>query len=288
MRLRSLLRWLPIKRFRHPPPVVAVVRLSGIIGAIGPFRRGLALSTLAATLERAFKLDGVKAVALAINSPGGSAVQSALIARRIRALATEHKLQVFAFAEDVAASGGYWLATAADEIFADEASIVGSIGVISAGFGFPELLQRWGIERRVYTAGESKNGLDPFLPERADEVRHLKQLQADVHEAFRRQVRERRAGKLKAAEDDLFNGRFWSGRTALGLGLIDGLGDLRATMQQRFGDKVRLQLVGESRHWWQRRLGLPGVSARAHEVDHIVGAALAAIEERSCWSRYGL
>ncbi|QNT70913.1 S49 family peptidase [Defluviicoccus vanus] len=288
MRLRSLLRWLPFKRFRHPPPVVAVVRLSGIIGAMGPFHRGLALSTLAATLERAFKLDGVKAVALAINSPGGSAVQSALIARRIRALATEHKLPVFAFAEDVAASGGYWLATAADEIFADEASIVGSIGVISAGFGFPELLQRWGIERRVYTAGESKNGLDPFLPERADEVRHLKQLQADVHEAFRRHVRERRAGKLKAAEDDLFNGRFWSGRTALGLGLIDGLGDLRATMQQRFGDKVRLQLVGESRRWWQRRLGLPGVSARAHEVDHIVGAALAAIEERSCWSRYGL
>jgi Periplasmic serine proteases (ClpP class) len=287
MRLRRLVSWLPIERFRHPPPVVAVVPLNGIIGAIGPFRRGLALSALAGTLERAFKLDDVKAVALAINSPGGSAVQSALIARRIRALAAEHGLPVFAFAEDVAASGGYWLATAADEIFADEASIVGSIGVISAGFGFPQLLKRWGVERRVYTAGENKGALDPFLPERADDVRHLQRLQADVHDAFRRQVRERRAGKLKAAEDELFDGRFWSGRAALDLGLIDGLGDLRTTMRARFGDKVQLRLVGDGRRWWQRRLRFPGIGGGVQDPLALVDAAAGAIEERAWWSRYG-
>lgn len=288
MRLRCLVSWLPIERFRNPPPVVAVVPLNGIIGAIGPFRRGLALASLAGTLERAFKLTDVKAVALAINSPGGSAVQSALIAGRIRALATEHKLPVFAFAEDVAASGGYWLATAADEIYANEASIVGSIGVISASFGFPELLKRWGVERRVYTAGEHKNGFDPFLPERPDEVEHLKRLQADVHEAFRRQVRERRAGKLAVAEDELFNGRFWSGRTAVDLGLIDGIGDLRATMRARFGDKVKLRLISDGRRWWQRRFGLPGVGADSRAGRHVVEAAIDAFEERAWWSRYGL
>lgn len=288
MRLRSLVSWLPIKRLRNPPPVVAVVPLNGIIGAIGPFRRGLALSSLAGTLERAFKLDDVKAVALAINSPGGSPVQSALIARRIRALAAEHKVPVFAFAEDVAASGGYWLATAADEIFADEASIIGSIGVISAGFGFPELLSRWGIERRVYTAGAHKNGLDPFLPERPEEVEHLKRLQDDVHEAFRRQVRERRAGRLKAAEEDLFNGRFWSGHAALALGLIDGIGDLRTTMRGRFGDKVRLRLISDGRRWWQRRLRVPGVHGATQHPQALVDATIGAIEERAWWSRYGL
>ena len=288
MRLRSLVSWLPIERFRNPPPVVAVIPLNGIIGAIGPFRRGLALSSLAGTLERAFKLDDVKAVALAINSPGGSPVQSALITRRIRALAAEHKVPVIAFAEDVAASGGYWLATAADEIFADEASIIGSIGVISAGFGFPELLSRWGIERRVYTSGEHKNGLDPFLPERADDVRHLKGLQDDVHAAFRRQVRERRAGRLKGAEDELFSGRFWSGNAALELGLIDGIGDLRTTMRERFGDKVRLRLISDGRRWWQRRLRFPGVRDGQQGPQALVDAAIGAIEERGWWSLYGL
>lgn len=287
MRFRKWLSWLPVERWRHPPPVVAVVALNGIIGAMGPFRRGLNVGSLAASLEQAFKLDDVKTVALAINSPGGSAVQSALIARRIRALAEQHKVPVIAFAEDVAASGGYWLATAADEIFADEASIVGSIGVISAGFGFPEFLKHFGIERRVYTAGEHKNGLDPFLPERPEEVEHLKRLQADVHEAFCRQVLERRSGRLKGAEENLFSGRFWSGRTALELGLIDGLGDLRGTLRERFGEKVRLRLIGDKRRWWQRRLGLPGVGPRA-VAPQIIEAGLAAVEERLWWNRYGL
>jgi signal peptide peptidase SppA len=298
-RMRALLSRLPIERFRNPPPVVAVVPLRGVIGGIGPFRRGLALPTLANPLERAFRLADVKAVALAVNSPGGAAVQSALIATRIRALADEHKVPVLAFAEDVAASGGYWLATAADEIFADESSIIGSIGVISASFGFPDALKRLGIERRVYTAGEHKNPLDPFLPEQPDEVEHLQRLQADVHDAFCRQVRARRGERLKG-DDEIFSGRFWSGRAALERGLIDGIGDLRGVLRGRFGDKVRLRLIEDGRRWWQRRFGLPrtrsGAEPAAYDrgllspgiASDLVSDVIAALEERAWWSRFGL
>lgn len=288
MRWRRVLARLPVERFRNPPPVVAVVPLRGVIGSMGPFRRGLTLASLASVLDRAFRLDDGQAVALVINSPGGAAVQSALIAGRIRALAEEHRRPVIAFAEDVAASGGYWLATAADEIFADESSIVGSIGVISASFGFPAALQRLGIERRVYAAGEHKNALDPFLPEKPDEVEHLKRLQADVHDAFRRQVRSRRGDRLKGDEAELFSGRFWSGRTALDLGLIDGLGDLRGVMRQRYGDKVRLRLIEDGRRWWQRRLGLPRVAVTPGTAADVADGVLATLEERCLWSRYGL
>jgi signal peptide peptidase SppA len=296
--VRTLLSRLPIERFRNPPPVVAVVPLRGVIGGLGPFRRGLTLPALAGPLERAFRLADVKAVALAVNSPGGAAVQSALIATRIRALADEHKVSVLAFAEDVAASGGYWLATAADEIYADESSIIGSIGVISASFGFPETLKRLGIERRVYTAGEHKNPLDPFLPEQPDEVEHLKRLQEDVHDAFRRHVRARRGDRLKGDEDEIFSGRFWSGRGALEHGLIDGIGDLRGVLRARFGDKVRLRLVEDGRRWWQRRFGLPRTgpighgSRNTHQAAEftadIASDVIAAIEERVWWSRFGL
>ena len=225
-------------------------------------------------------------------------MQSALIATRIRALADEHKVSVLAFAEDVAASGGYWLATAADEIYADESSIIGSIGVISASFGFPETLKRLGIERRVYTAGEHKNPLDPFLPEQPDEVEHLKRLQEDVHDAFRRHVRARRGDRLKGDEDEVFSGRFWSGRGALEHGLIDGIGDLRGVLRARFGDKVRLRLVEDGRRWWQRRFGLPRTgpighgSRNTHQAAEftadIASDVIAAIEERVWWSRFGL
>ena len=296
--VRTLLSRLPIERFRNPPPVVAVVPLRGVIGGLGPFRRGLTLPALAGPLERAFRLADVKAVALAVNSPGGAAVQSALIATRIRALADEHKVSVLAFAEDVAASGGYWLATAADEIYADESSIIGSIGVISASFGFPETLKRLGIERRVYTAGEHKNPLDPFLPEQPDEVEHLKRLQEDVHDAFRRHVRARRGDRLKGDEDEVFSGRFWSGRGALEHGLIDGIGDLRGVLRARFGDKVRLRMVEDGRRWWQRRFGLPRTgpighgSRNTHQAAEftadIASDVIAAIEERVWWSRFGL
>jgi len=273
--------WLSTRRWRGIP-VVAVVRLAGIIGPSIPLRGGLSLAAMAPILERAFGLGGLTAVALAINSPGGSAVQSALVAKRIRDLAAERKLPVFAFAEDVAASGGYWLATAADEIYANAASIIGSIGVISSGFGFAELLQRVGIERRVYTAGPRKAMLDPFRTEEVGDVARLKALQAEIHDEFKRQVRERRGASLKADDDTLFSGEVWAGRRALELGLIDGLGELRSVMRARFGEKVQLRPVGGPRGWPFRRL-----RAEDRAADW-ARALLAAAEERALWSRFGL
>lgn len=278
-----MIGWLEALRipgFRTPKPVVAVVRLAGVIGSRSTsFQPGIMASALMQPLERAFSMKGAVAVALAINSPGGAPAQSSIIVKRIRALAAEHELPVFAFAEDVAASGGYMLACAADEIFADDTSIVGSIGVISAGFGFPELLKRFGIERRVYTAGESKGMLDPFQPENADEVAHLTELQRDVHDAFKELVRARRAGKLKAPESELFTGAFWTGRRALTLGLIDGIGELTEVMQKRFGEKVRFRPVVARESWLRRRLGIES---------RIVDGILSAVEERLWWARFGL
>ena len=289
MRLRALLKKLPIERFRNPPPVVAVVPLSGVIGRLGGLQRGLTLRGLASTLKRAFETDDAKAVAIVVDSPGGSPVQSALIAQRIRTLAAEKKLPVYAFAEDVAASGGYWLLTAGDELYADESSIIGSIGVVAGSFGFPQALQRLGVERRLYTAGTHKAALDPFSPEKPEEVQHLRSILEDTHETFRRHVRERRVGKLKADEDVLFSGRFWTGRMALDLGLIDGLGDVRTVMRAKFGAKVRLRLIGDGRRWWRRRLGLPGArAAAAGAMAELPERLLAALEERLMWGRFGL
>ncbi|MGF1641430.1 MAG: S49 family peptidase [Rhodospirillales bacterium] len=288
MKLRSLLAVLPVERFRNPPPRVAVVRLTGVIGRLDPLRRGLSLGALAAVFERAFELPDLKAVALAVNSPGGSPVQSALIARRIRALAEEHEVPVFAFAEDVAASGGYWLLTAADEIYADASSIIGSIGVVTAGFGFPEALKRLGVERRVHVSGRHKAALDPFQPEQPEEIRHLKAIQENIHDAFRRQVRERRGDRLKASEDELFSGRFWDGVKALEIGLVDGLGDLRTVLRERFGKEVKLVVVEDGRPWWRRRFGLPGSSFGGRRDGDWAAQIIAAVEERLMWNRFGL
>ena len=281
-RLRAL---IPIQRLREPPPVVAVLRLAGVIGIPTAVRGNLTLANLAASIERAFATRGVKAVALAVSSPGGSPVQSALIHKRIRALAEEKEVPVFAFAEDVAASGGYWLALAADEIYADENSIVGSIGVISAGFGFEGLLERLGVERRVHTQGDKKQLLDPFGPETPADVERLEKLQKEIHESFKTLVRSRREGKLKGSDRELFSGEFWTGREALELGLVDGVGDLRAVMRERFGDKVKLRLMAPERSWLRRRLGLSeaagGPGAWAVEL-------VAAAEARALWARYGL
>jgi signal peptide peptidase SppA len=289
--LAKALSLLPVGRFRDPAPVVAVLRLAGIIGRVGPVRRGLALSALAAGIERAFKLRRLKAVALAVNSPGGSPVQAALIAGRIRQLADEKAVPVFAFAEDVAASGGYWLALAADEIYADANSIVGSIGVVSAGFGFNELLKRLGVERRLHAAGEKKAMLDPFLREKPEDVERLQAIQRDVHESFREMVRRRRGDRLKAPEETLFSGEFWSGRRALDLGLVDGIGDLRTVMRRRFGERVRLRPVERREPWWRSRLAAPvsaggGWGARAPSEWAL--ELMAAVEERLLWSRFGL
>ena len=275
-----------LTRLHSRPPVVAVLRLSGIIGQMGGFRRGLNLAALAGPIERAFKTRRVQAVALAINSPGGSPVQATLIAKRIRSLAAEHDMPVFAFAEDVAASGGYWLACAGDEIYAEASSIIGSIGVVTSGFGFQGLLERFGVERRLHTAGENKGMLDPFLDEKAADVDRLSAIQGDIHEDFKALVRDRRGKRLKGDEAELFSGAFWTGRTALELGLIDGIGDVRTIMRDRFGDDVRLRPVGMPRRWLRRRLGFTGMAA-ADPLDWATGA-LAAVEERLWWNRFGL
>ncbi len=292
MSLKSLLAKLPFGPWRNARPVVSVVRLSGIIGQGGAFRPGLTLAGLAPVLERAFALRKQAAVALIVNSPGGSPVQSALIAKRIRDLAEEKKLPVLAFCEDAAASGGYWLACAADEIWADESSIVGSIGVVSSGFGLHGLIERHGIERRLYTAGDKKVLLDPFSPEREDGVLHLKTIQADIHDAFKAMVRTRRGDRLAGPEELLFSGSFWAGRQAKELGLIDGLGDLRSVLRGRFGEKLRLRLVQEERGWLRGKLGFRAGLASPFDAGALAAAlpvaAVAAVEERALWSRLGL
>ena len=271
-------------------PIVPVLRFSGAIGVVTPLRPGLSLATSAAAIEKAFAMSGAKAVAIQINSPGGSAVQSMLIYKRIRALAAEKDLKVYVFAEDVAASGGYLLACAGDEIYADPSSIVGSIGVITATFGVSELINRIGVQRRVYTAGESKDTLDPFLPEKPADVERIKALQRDVHEAFIDLVKSRRGAKIEKADINLFTGEFWSGKKALEFGLIDGLSDLRSKMREVYGDDVRLKLVMPSTSWFRRRRSVFAESGGFElglSPGGIAADLISAIEARALWSRFG-
>ncbi|MEQ8710691.1 MAG: S49 family peptidase [Rhodospirillales bacterium] len=264
-------------------PRVNVIRLTGVIGQAGVMRKGLTLDSLSEAIGKAFASEKISAVALQINSPGGSPVQSSLIQRRIRQLADEKKIPVYAFAEDVAASGGYWLAMAADEFYADAGSIIGSIGVVSAGFGFEEAIARLGIERRMHTAGTRKAMLDPFQKERPADVKKLKEIQADLHGLFQELVQQSRGERLKGAPKDLFSGDVWTGRQAVELGLIDGLGDLRTVMREKFGKKVRFQVVNESRGGLRRFFG----GSAGPDMD-LAGNALATLEERALWSRFGL
>ena len=286
-RRRRLLPW----RRRRDAPLVSVLRLAGVIGRVGPVRGGsVTLANMERAIDRAFAPRRLAAVALAVNSPGGSPVQSALIAKRIRARAEERGVPVLAFAEDVAASGGYWLACAGDEIFADENSIVGSIGVIAAGFGFVDLIARHGIERRVHTAGARKGMLDPFRPEDPEEVERLRAVQRDMHETFVSHVRERRGRRLRGDDDTLFSGEFWSGRRAIELGLVDGLGDLRGVLLDRFGAGVRIRPVA-ARRGLRRRLGLggfDGAPALGLDAGAVGAEILAALDEWAMWKRYGL
>jgi len=260
--------------FLSSAPTVAVLRLNGVIAA-GSRLGGLNDASMAPLIERAFRRGKPKAVALSINSPGGSPVQSALIAARIRRLADEKKIKVYAFVEDLAASGGYWLATAADEIWIDRSSIMGSIGVISASFGFHDLIGRYGVERRVYTAGKSKSMLDPFRPEDPEDVARLKDIQSQIHTAFIDQVKGARGTRLPEGED-LFTGEVWVGQAAVDKGLADGIGHLVPKMKALFGDKTRFAVYGQRRSLWQR------LGARA------VDDALASVEERGLYARYGL
>lgn len=295
----GLLSKLPF--FGRRRPVVGVIRLSGVIGQGGIGKRGLTLETLAPAIERAFSLRNVAAVALEINSPGGSPVQSDLIATRIREWADEKDVPVIAFCEDAAASGGYWLACAADEIYAMPGSIVGSIGVVSAGFGFVDAIGKLGVERRVHTAGKEKAILDPFQPEKPADLKILKRIHTDLHDQFSSWVKQRRGDRL-TADTDLFTGAFWTGREAVPLGLVDGIGNTRTVMRQRFGDKTRFYPTVRPKSRLQRLFGMsvpglsvPGISGPVvteSVADSLGGdladAALSRLEEQSYWQRIGL
>lgn len=286
--MRRLFKRLLPKSWQSDVVTIPVIRLHGaIIADSGKFRSSLSLASCAGIIEKAFEFDA-PAVAISINSPGGSAVQSRLIFKRIRDLAAEKDKRVLVFTEDVAASGGYMIALAGDEIIADPSSIVGSIGVISASFGFPELLKKIGVERRVHTAGKNKAVLDPFRPEKKEDVDRLKALQLEIHETFIDMVKERRGHKLKD-DPDLFTGLFWTGKRGVELGLVDALGDMRTVLKARYGAKTKLKLVAVQKGIFAR-FGLFGSHA---PVSQAVAAAAAgglvdAAEERALWSRFGL
>jgi serine protease SohB len=286
--LKALHPVLP-RRFRGDIPVVPVVRLTGVIGFSTPLRPGITLSSVARVLERAFTWQRGRAVALVINSPGGSAVQSHLVYSRIRQLSAENERPVIAFVEDVAASGGYMIACAADEIVADPSSIVGSIGVIGASFGFSKLIEKVGVERRIYTSGINKAMLDPFLPENPEHVERLKAIQNDIHASFIALVKSRRGIKLNGPESALFSGEYWAARKGQEFGLVDRIGDVRATLRERYGDKVETPLVSPARSFFGRQMpgvdaGLDGLMSRPGLADEIVSA----LEARALWARYGL
>ena len=285
--MAAFLKNLLPARFRSDITILPVVRMDGVIATSSPMRQTVSLASLAGPLEKAFSMKQAPAVALVINSPGGSPVQSHLIFRRVRDLAEEHGKSVHVFVEDVAASGGYMIALAGDEIVVDPSSIVGSIGVISAGFGFDRAIEKLGIDRRVYTAGEKKMMLDAFQPEKPEEIKRLKALQKDIHDLFVGMVTDRRGDKLKAGGKGLFSGEFWTGKKGIELGLVDEIGELRSGLRRRYGDKVKPVLIQ------QRGFGLFGLLRRAPRIDGSVAAdigagLIGALEERGWWSRYGL
>ncbi|HEY3890686.1 MAG TPA: S49 family peptidase [Bradyrhizobium sp.] len=285
-----MMEFLP-ERLRRATVVVPVVRLSGTIGAVTPLRPGLMLAGLARTLERAFATKNAKAVALVINSPGGSPVQSRQIYLRIRQLAAEKKLPVLVFVEDVAASGGYMIACAGDEIFCDPSSILGSIGVVGGTFGFQELIRKIGVERRLYTAGAHKAMLDPFLPENPDDVARVKALQREIHAIFIALVKQSRGARLKGADDILFSGEYWAGETSVALGLADAIGDLRSTLRARYGDKVKTPLVapasGVLAGLFGRKSAGAGVLSGLNGPAGLPDELISALESRAIWARFG-
>lgn len=288
--IERLKQWLPA-RFRRGVAVVPVVRLSGVIGAATPLRPGMSLAGVAKILERAFAMKNARAVALVINSPGGSPVQSRQIYLRIRQLAAEKKLPVLVFVEDVAASGGYMIACAGDEIFCDPSSILGSIGVVGGTFGFQELIRKIGVERRLYTAGAHKAMLDPFLPENPDDVARVKALQREIHALFIALVKESRGSRLKGADDVLFSGEYWAGESSVSLGLADAIGDLRSTLRARYGDKVLSPVVAPPSGMLSGLLGRKSAGVGAltslDGVADLPDQVISALETRAIWAKFG-
>lgn len=285
--MRQLFNRLLPKSMRSDAVTIPVVRMQGAIMASGgQFRPTLSIASVASLLEKAFSDKQAPAVAIAINSPGGSAVQSRLIFKRIRSLAEEKNKKVLVFVEDVAASGGYMIAVAGDEIFVDPSSIVGSIGVVSASFGFQDMIKRIGVERRVHTAGKNKVTLDPFQPEKKADVDKLKAIQLQIHDVFIDLVKSRRAEKL-ADDPNMFTGAFWAGEKAKELGLVDDIGDMRSVLKTRFGPKTRMRLISQPRGLFSRRLGVFGASVPDISAGAVSGLA-DAVEERALWARFGL
>ncbi|NBV05768.1 MAG: S49 family peptidase [Proteobacteria bacterium] len=264
---------------QNSDPIVACVNLHGVIGKDSKLESGLNFQNIEPLLKRAFETKNLKAVALNINSPGGSPVQSELIYNYIRELSAEKKIPVYTFAQDVAASGGYWLLVAGDEVYAHNSSIIGSIGVIFSGFGFVELIKKIGIDRRLYTEGKNKAILDPFMPEESENIEILKNAQRDVFESFKDLVRSRRGDKLKESEDKLFTGAFWSGKKAAELGLVDGICDMRKKMKEKFGDKIQFVQVTAKK-------GL--LKSFFSEKSQMIETLISKVEERISFNRFGL
>lgn len=286
----KLMEYLPA-RFRPGAAVVPVVRLSGVIGAVTPLRPGMTLAGVARILERAFSYRNAKAVALVINSPGGSPVQSRQIYLRIKQLAAEKKLPVLVFVEDVAASGGYMIACAGDEIICDPSSILGSIGVVGGSFGFQEAIRRLGIERRLYTAGAHKAMLDPFLPEDPDDVAKLKAIQREIHDIFISLVKDSRGARLKGSDDTLFTGEYWAGESSIALGLADSIGDLRSTLRARYGEKVLTPVIAQPTGLLSGLFGrkAPG-AGQLSAMESMAGLPdelISAVETRAIWAKFG-
>src|SRR6202046_4530310 len=284
--MEKWMSWIPA-RLRRGRAVVPVVRLSGVIGAVTPLRPGVSLAGVARMLERAFAVKNAKAVALVINSPGGSPVQSRQIYLRIRQLAEEKKLPVLVFVEDVAASGGYMIACAGDEIFCDPSSILGSIGVVGGSFGFQELIKKIGVERRLYTAGAHKDTLYPSKPENPDDVARVKALQGEIHAIFIALVKQSRGSRLKGADEVLFTGEYWAGETSVSLGLADAIGDMRSTLRARYGDKVKTPVIAPAAGMLSGLLGRR--SAGASALSQLDGTGLpdeliSALETRAIWA----
>lgn len=276
----GIFSFLPLD-FLSSPATVTVLRLQGVIGKVG-MRGGLTLESLNESIEKAFKPSRLAAVCLVINSPGGSPVQSELIAKRIMDLADEKEIPIYSFVEDVAASGGYWLACAAKEIYVSRSSIVGSIGVVSSGFGFKEAITKLGIERRIYTEGKSKSVLDPFEEAKAGDIKIVKGIQKKIHEHFIDHIKSRRKGKLTQSDDILFNGEFWSGETAIDFGLVDGIDDMHNFIKNKFGEKAKIEYVTAKQSWFKKKLGIE------MQVDELVEGVLGAAEERIATQRFNL
>ena len=269
-RFEQMLSFLPIN-LGYQKPVIAILRLEGIIGRVNSYKSGLSISNLNKLIEQAFKTNRLEAVCLVINSPGGSPVQSELIAGRIIQLAEEMEIPVYSFVEDVAASGGYWLAAAGDKIFASKSSIIGSIGVIHSSFGFHEAIAKLGIERRIYAEGNNKSVLDPFEPAKPSDIKLIKNLEKNIHGHFISYVKSRRNGKLTQSDEILFNGEFWTGQTAVDYGLVDGIDNVYSFINKHYGDEVKIEYVENKQGWFKKKLGM---SALSSEIAHDIGEGL--------------